>query len=116
MIKRVFTKLQVLLPGETNDPTSPTGKTGTPTSANAGDFVTVTVNSVDPTWHILNAADTVHLTTTDGNAITPNDSALVNGTMTGIIQFNSVGSPTVTASDVSDNTKASGTSSALTVQ
>jgi len=115
--KRAFTQLQVLLPGETNAPNTVSGKTGTPTPVNSGDLVNVTVNAVDATWHIVNVSGhTVHLTTTDGTAITPNDAALSGGTMTGIIQFNSSGSWTVTASDVTDPTKASNTSSSLTVQ
>jgi len=117
LLKRAFTQLQVLLPGETNAPGTVSGKTGTPTPVNSGDLVNVTVNAVDATWHIVNVSGhTVHLTTTDGTAITPNDAALSGGTMTGIIQFNSPGSWTVTASDVTDPSKTPNTSSSLTVQ
>jgi len=117
LLKRSFTQLQVLLPGETNAPDTASGKTGSPTPVNAGDLVNVTVNAVDATWHLVNVSGhTIHLTTTDNTAITPNDAALSGGTMTGVIQFNSQGSWTVTASDVTDPTKTSNTSSALTVQ
>jgi hypothetical protein len=117
LIKRSFTQLQVLLPGETNASGTVSGKIGTPTAVTSGDLVTVTVNAVDATWNIVNASgDTIHLTTTDGTAITPLDSALAGGTMTGYIQFNSVGSWTTTATDISNTNIISNTSSSLTVQ
>ena len=117
LLQRAYTQLQVLLPGETNAPDTATGKIGTPTPVNAGDLVTVTVNAVDSTYHIVNVSNhTIHITTTDPAAFTPNDAALQSGTMQGVIQFNSSGSWTVTASDITDNTKTPGTSSSLTVQ
>ncbi|HVV00434.1 MAG TPA: hypothetical protein VHH88_03670 [Verrucomicrobiae bacterium] len=117
LVKRTFTQLQVLLPGETNAPDTETGKTGTPTPVSPGSLVNVTVNAVDANFHIVNVSgDVVSLTTDDGSAITPNDTALANGTMSGIIQFNSTGSWTVTATDTTDTSKTPGTSSSLTVQ
>jgi hypothetical protein len=116
LIKRTFTQLQVLLPGETNAPNTLTGKGGIPTAINSGDLETVTVNAVDATWNIVNVSgDTIHLTTTDGTAITPLDSALAGGTMTGDIQFNSTGSWTTAATDISNTNIISNTSSSLTV-
>ena len=116
LIKRTFTQLQVLLPGETNAPNTLTGKGGTPTAATSGDLVTVTVNAVDATWNKVSVSgDNIHLTTTDGSAITPNDSALAGGTMTGIIQFNTTGSWTTTATDTSNTNIISNTSSPITV-
>jgi hypothetical protein len=117
LIKRSFTQLQVLLPGETNAPNTLTGKTGTPTAINSGGLETVTVNAVDVTWNKVSVSgDTIHLTTTDGSAYTPLDSALAGGTMTGDIQFNTLGSWTVTATDTSNTNIISNTSSSLTVQ
>ena len=117
LIKRAYTQLQVLLPGETNAPDSPTGKTGTPTAVNPGDLVTVTVNACDPTWHIVNVSgNTITMNTDDPNAILPNDAALASGTVQGVFQFNTSGSWHVTATDVTDGSKTPGTSSALVVQ
>src|SRR5207247_1519087 len=42
-----FAKLQLIVPGETPSPGSPTGKTGTPSAQTAGSLVTVTVNAVE---------------------------------------------------------------------
>src|SRR5205814_792389 len=46
-----FTKLQILLPGETAAPGSSTGKTGTPTAQTSGTPFNVTVNAVDANWN-----------------------------------------------------------------
>lgn len=103
LVKRVFSKLQVLLPGETNAPNTLTGKIGTPdpVSLGAGGFVNVTINAVDATYHIVNGAnDTINLSSTDGAAIMPLDAGLVNGTLTQIVQFASAGSWTVTATNM----------------
>jgi hypothetical protein len=116
LIKRTATKLQVLFPGETNAPGTTTGKVGTPTAVNAGDLVTVTVNAVDKTWNIVKSVtDTVHFTTTDGSTTPPNDTALSSGTCQVDFYFYTTGGVTVTASDVTTNIIASGTSSTLTV-
>jgi hypothetical protein len=116
LIKRVFTQLQVLLPGETNAPGTPTGKTGTPTSVSAGSEVDVTVNAVDATYHIVNVSDTVHLTCTDSGAILPNDASMVNGTLTfTTLYLNDSGSWTVTATDTGNNAIPPATSSSITV-
>lgn len=117
--QQVFTKLQVLLPGETTARGTPTGKTGTPGSQAVGVPFNVTVNAVDNNWTtISNITDTVHITSTDtgpNGALLPADAALVNGTGTFSLIFQDPGSFTVTAGDVTDNTKTSGTSSSVTV-
>jgi hypothetical protein len=51
-----FAKLQILVPGETAAPGTPTGKTGTPTAQTAGSAFTVTVNAVDTNWNVVAAA------------------------------------------------------------
>jgi hypothetical protein len=119
LLQRVATQLQVLLPGETNAPGTITGKTGTPTpvSLGAGGLETVTINSVDPTFHLVTVSgDNIHLTTTDGSAITPNDAPLANGTLQQTIAFGSQGTFTVTASDTTNpSTIATNMSSSVVV-
>jgi hypothetical protein len=117
LVKRAFTQLQVILPGETNAPNTITGKTGTPTpvSIGGGGLETFTVNAVDSTFHVIPGVfDTVHITTTDGSATTPVDAALANGTGTYQVVFGAIGSFTITASDVTQTNIASGTSSSVT--
>lgn len=117
LIKRPFTKLQILLPGETAAPGTATGKTGTPIAQAAGVEFQVTVNAVDDNWNLASAGrDTINLTTTDEFSPMPADAALVNGTRTFTVMFNSPGSWTITATDVTDSAKPATTSSAVTVQ
>jgi hypothetical protein len=113
--QQVYTKLQVLMPGETNAPGTTTGKTGTPTPQTVGAAVPVTVNAVDSSWHIVNSSDTIHFTSTDSGATLPTDAALASGTGNFNVTFSAAGSFTVTASDVTDPTKTPGTSASTTV-
>jgi hypothetical protein len=111
-----FTKLQILVPGETAAPGTTTGKTGTPTTRTAGTPFNVTVNAVDANWNVASTAtDTVALTSSDANAALPANTALVGGTQTVSVTFKTAGTRTLTASDVTDGTKTSNTSPSVTV-
>jgi hypothetical protein len=106
VLQRTFSQLQVLLPGETAAPGTPTGKTGTPTPVSLSDpnfpgLVTATVNAVDSQYFpIAGVTDTINITTSDPNAITPNNAALVNGTGQFTVQMGTPGSQTITATDI----------------
>ena len=119
LVQRTFTQLQVILPGETDAPGTPSGKTGTPTavSLGAGGLETVTVNATDATWHLISGiGDTVELSSSDPGALLPANTALANGTVTfAPMQFNNAGSQTVTATDFSDGSKLPNTSTPVTV-
>ena len=122
MIKRVATKLQVLMPGETAAPGTPTGKTGAPTSQAAGAAVAVTVNAVDDNWNVINyCADSGMVTSSDSTATAANglplplSGALSKGTATFDIIFATAGSQTITATDTTNNKVAPGTSSPVTI-
>lgn len=126
MIKRTFTQLQVLLPGQTNAPGTVSGYTGTPTpislAAQGLTPTTVIVNACDDQWHIISGvSDQIHLTTTDSGAYLPADLNMVNGTATfsdadGVL-FQTEGSQTVTAQDLTSTTVTnSATSAAVTVE
>src|SRR5205807_3052977 len=76
-----FSQLQVLLPGETNNPSLPNGKGGTPNTQTAGTAFNVTVNAVDSGWNLVNTVtDTVGITSSDTNAVVPANAALASGT------------------------------------
>jgi hypothetical protein len=120
MMKRSFTKLQVLMPGETSAPGTATGKTGTPTQQNVSVPFNVTVNAVDDTWHLipLAANDEIALTSSDdasGNVTLPANANLVGGTRTFSVTINAEGKFTFTASDVTDKTKTANTGSSVTL-
>ena len=76
-------RLQIVMPGETANPGSVKGKTGTPSTEYSNVAFTVTVNSVDPYWNISTTGgsyDTpVSLTTNDQFVSTINES-LIGGT------------------------------------
>jgi hypothetical protein len=111
-----FAKLQLLVPGETAAPGTASGKTGTPTAGAAGAAFNITVNAVDSFWNVVNAiTDMVHISSTDANATTPADAALVAGTKTLSVTFKTAGSQTLTASDVTDGSKSANTSPSMTV-
>jgi len=117
LIKRPFTQLQVLLPGETNAPGTPTGKVGTPLPINLGESCNVTVNAVDPTYHIVTyvSGDVIALGCSDPNAFLPNPAPLANGTVTMQVYFGSTGSFTVTATNTTNPHIPPATSSPVTV-
>lgn len=117
LIKRQFTQLQVLFPGENNAPNTVSGKSGTPSPINAGDTISMTINAVDSTFHIVSGAtDQIHLTTTDGSAIVGLDSALNNGSTQILVQLNTQGAQTITATDMTNTNIPTATSSSVNVQ
>src|SRR5207302_841234 len=106
LLQETFTKLQILVPGETAAPGTASGKTGTPDPQTVGVPFDVTVNAVDNKWFLINTVnDIVHITSSDSTASLPPDVSLISGTRTLSVTFNATGSFTVTASDVSDLTK-----------
>jgi hypothetical protein len=112
MLKRTATKLQILLPGETSAPGTPTGKTGTPVQPLWGIEYTFTVNAVDDQWNIVRSVnDTIAITIDETNTYPPPNAPLVNGTVTFPIQINLQGTWTITATDVTDPAKTAATAS-----
>lgn len=114
--QQTFTKLQVLMPGETAAPGTPLGKTGAPVPETAGVPFQITVNAVDYNWAVMTTVtDVVHLSSSDGTATLDPDTALFAGTATFNVTFNTSGTFTVTASDVTDATKTANTGSPTSV-
>jgi hypothetical protein len=118
LIHRTFTKLQILLPGETAAPNTPSGKTGTPLAQSANVPFDVIVNSVDANWNVVSGStDAIAFTSTSGDFYVvsdPTQPSLSGGTVTASVMFISGGSATITASDATDNTKTSNTSPTIT--
>ena len=121
LLKRTATKLQILLPGETSAPGTPTGKTGTPTQPQWGIEYTITVNAVDDTWNIVRSvSDTVEISSSDAFAAIvvagtdvslPSNITLANGSATCGIKLNAAppATATITATDMTDGAKAPST-------
>jgi hypothetical protein len=116
LIDESFAKLQVLLPGESSAPGTTTGKTGTPTAQQVGVPFQVTINAVNRNWTVITSAtgDFMHLTTTDALATVDPDAQMFGGTAFMNVTLNGTNTFTITASDVTDSTKTSNTSSPVT--
>jgi hypothetical protein len=110
-----FAKLQLLVPGETAAPGTTTGKTGTPTAQLAGTPFTVTVNAVDANWNLVSTNDTVKITSSDASATLPANAALVSGTKSFSLTLHTLGSSTVTASDLTHTGITASTSPPISV-
>ena len=111
-----FTKLQILMPGETASPGSASGKTGSPSAQTAGTSFNVTVNAVDANWNVVNTVtDTAGITSTDANAALPANAALVAGTKTFAVTAKTAGSATFTSTDITNGAKTPNTSPATTI-
>jgi hypothetical protein len=103
MGKGLAAKLQVLMPGETSQPGTPSGKAGTPDPQLVGSPFVVTVNACDADWNlVVDCRDPVRLTSTDGNfqgAVTGNQGNLANGAGQFMVTFGTAGNQTITATD-----------------
>jgi autotransporter-associated beta strand protein len=110
-----FVKLQILVPGETADPGSATGKAGTPSPQTANSPFSVTVKAVDAQWNIVPSTDTIGITSSDMSAALPPAAPLVAGTATFTVTTQTGGPTTITATDLTDGTKTSDMSPAIAV-
>ncbi len=87
----------------------------TPSTASAGTATNFTVTAVDANNNTVTGyAGPVKFTSTDTSAVLPANSSLTNGTITFPVTFETAGSQTITATDIS-NESITGTSSAITV-
>jgi hypothetical protein len=107
--------LQVLMPGETNAPGTPTGKVGTPTPQTVGTSFNVTVNALDFNGNVLTGcSDPVNITSSDPAASGLGGQVLTGGSVIVSFTFGTAGAQTITASDEVDVT-VSATSTSTTV-
>lgn len=112
-----YTRLQVLLPGESAAPGTGSGKTGTPRAQVAGVPFTVTVNACDASWNVVTSiSNSISIDATDASATLPAPAQLVSGTRTFSITMNAAGTFTVFAHDETDNTIPDASSAAVTVR
>ena len=110
-----YSKLQVLLPGESPAPGTATGKTGIPTDQTVGIPFTVRVRACDATWNtVTSITNSVLLDSSDGSAALPGATALIGGERTLSVTFGASGSFTISADDLSDGTIPIATSAPVT--
>jgi hypothetical protein len=117
MTKRVFSQLQILLPGETAAPGTLTGKTGTPDAQTVNSTFTFNVNGVDQSWHLLvSAADWVYPTSSgDTNTVifNPLGARLAGGTQQFMVTITNAGTYSITINDADNPARASDTSTVI---
>ena len=107
-----FTRLQVLLPGETAAPGTPSGKTGTPGPQTAGAPFFITVRACDSTWTLVpSVTHSIQILASDASASLPAPAQLVEGTGSFLVILNAGGNFTIYAHDQSDVTIPDGASS-----
>ena len=106
-----YSRLQVLLPGESAAPGTTTGKTGTPNKQTANVPFTVTVRACDSNWNLVpTMTNAVEIQSTDVSATLPSPAQLVGGSGTFQVTFNAGGTFTVFAHDQTDGTIPDGAS------
>jgi hypothetical protein len=109
-----FSRLQVLLPGESAAPNTPSGKTGTPSAQTGGIPFFVTVNACDASWVVVpSVTHTIRILSSDASASLPAAAQLVNGTGSFLVILNADGNFTIFAHDQSDVTIPDGVSSVV---
>ncbi len=110
-----YSRLQVLLPGETAAPGTATGKFGTPAVQTAGIPFSVTVRACDDSWNtVTSITNIVMLTSTDESATLPGPASLIQGQLHLSVTLNAAGSFTFSADDQSDPTIPLATSASVT--
>jgi hypothetical protein len=112
-----YTRLQVLLPGETAAPGTPTGKTGTAKAQVAGVPFSVRFRACDSSWNtVTTVTDAIHTLSSDASASLPPDQQLVSGQLTVTVTFNAAGNFNVQGHDQTDNTIPDGFSATIASQ
>ncbi len=112
-----YTRLQVLLPGETAAPGTGSGKTGTPRPQVAGIPFDITVRACDNTWNtVTSVTNSIQITSSDASATLPAPAQLQSGVGTFTVTLNAGGTFQILAHDQTDGTIPDGTSSSVTVQ
>ena len=111
-----FSRVQIVVPGESPLPGSATGKAGTPASQSAGQAFPVSVWSTDAYWNPVLSTDNVRVTSSDVAASTPVSGALVNGFRQFNVTLNTVGSQTLSVNDLTNGSIQGMTSPSILVQ
>jgi hypothetical protein len=111
-----FTAMQILLPGETVHPGTPSGKSGTPSNQSAGSVFTATVRAVDQFWNVVNTVtDHVALGSSDAFAVLPADTTLTAGQVLVPVRLARSGPQRIWVSDATNSAITSDTSAAVTI-
>lgn len=111
----VFSRVQIIVPGETPWPGSETGISGHPATQAAGHRFNANVFATDDYWNPVPSADVVRISSSDSEANTPVSGALVNGFQSFSITLGTVGTQTLTVNDQTNGSIAGMTSAGIPV-
>ena len=111
-----YTRLQIILPGETPAPGTTSGKLGTPTSQVVDTAFQVIVRACDDGWQLVDhVTSRVQLESSDASALLPGPFDLVGGEATVTVTSRAAGSFTFIADDLTDLTIGDAQSAPVTV-
>lgn len=109
-----YTRLLVLLPGESAAPGTVNGKSGSPLAQTTGVPFTVSVRACDDQWNtVTTIADVIQLFATDASATLPAPAQLQSGVRSFSVTFNAGGTFNIQAHEQTDGTIPDGVSSAV---
>jgi hypothetical protein len=111
----VFSRVQIVVPGEDPLPGSATGLTGSPASQAVGQTFTVDVYATDDYWNPLPSGDLVRITSSDAGASTPVTGMLNSGFRQFTLSLGTVGTQTLTVTDQTNGSIQGMTSSGILV-
>jgi flagellar hook capping protein FlgD len=110
-----YAKVEIVLPGETAIPGSVSGVTGSPATQGAGQAFTVNVFATDAYWNQVPSGDQVRITSSDPLASTPVTGTLTNGFRAFSLSLGTVGTQTLTVTDLTNGSIQSMTSAGIPV-
>jgi hypothetical protein len=110
-----FSRVQLVVPGQTAEPGSVDGLSGSPATQGANQPFTVEVWATDDYWNPVPSADTVRLISSDGAASTPVTGALTNGFRQFTVSLGTFGAQTLTVSNQTNGSIAGMTSESIQV-
>jgi hypothetical protein len=109
-----YSRLQVLLPGESPAPGTTSGKIGSPNPQTVGTPFTVTVRACDSGWAtVTTVTNSVAVTSTDATANIQAEHSMSSGVATFTVTFNAAGAFSFTGDDKTDTTIPNATSSTV---
>jgi hypothetical protein len=112
---QTYSRLQVLVPGESPAPGTPSGRTGTPRPQTAEFPFSIRVRACDSSWNTVSSVtNVIRILSSDGSATLPAPTQLVAGEAVLTVTFNAGGNFTIFAHDDTDQTIPDAASSQLT--
>jgi len=109
-----YTRLQILLPGESAAPGTTNGKTGVPRTQTVGVPFSITIRACDDTWNTVSTvSDAIQILSTDQSATLPAPAQLSSGQRIFSVTLNAAGTFTFQAHDQTDGTIPDGASAGV---